>query len=78
MENINVVVKDDDSIDKLLSKTARHLQKKYSKQRSINEKYLKTKTPLQKTVSFFANLVCVILTVFAGLVCFSGINSKIQ
>ncbi|MCR5553202.1 MAG: hypothetical protein K6F08_00425 [bacterium] len=78
MENINVVVKDDDSVDKLLSKTAKTLQKKYSKQRKINEKYLKTKTPLQKTVSFFANLVCVILTIFAGLVCFSGINSKIQ
>ena len=78
MENINVVVKDDDSVDKLLSKTAKTLQKKYSKQRKINERYLKTKTPLQKTVSFFANLICVILTIFAGLICFSGINSKIQ
>ena len=78
MKNVNIVVKEDNSVNKLLSRTAKSLKKKYQKQRKINESFLKPKTPLQKTVSLASNIFCAILTIFAGVLCFSGINSKIQ
>ncbi|MBR1890432.1 MAG: hypothetical protein IJ817_01940 [Clostridia bacterium] len=78
MEEVNVIIKEDDSVEKLLNKTAKSLQKKYSKKRKINEKLLRKKTPLQKTFSIIGDVLCGILVLFAGIICFSGINSRIQ
>lgn len=78
MEDIKVIIKEDDSVQKMLNKTAKSLQKKYAKKRKINEKLLKKKTPLQKTFSIIGDVLCVVLVLFAGIICFSSINSRLQ
>ena len=44
MQAVNVIVKEDDSIDRKIKSTALKLQNKYNKKRKINEKLLKKKT----------------------------------
>lgn len=78
MEQVNVIIKEDDSVDKLIKKTAKNLQRKYSQKRKINEKFLKKKTPLQKTFSIVGDVLCALIVLIAGIICFSGINSRIQ
>ena len=78
MEKVNIIVKEDDSVEKCLKKKAKKLQKKYATSRKINEKRLKKKTPLQKTFSIIGDVVVALVVLFAGIVCFSGINSRIQ
>lgn len=75
MNKVEVVVREDPSVQELLDKTAGDLQKKYNKQRKINEKFLKKKTPLQKVFSIFLDIVCISLLLFAFVVCFSVINT---
>ena len=78
MEQVNIITKEDDSVSKLLNKKAKSLLKKYAKKRNINEQFLKKKTPLQKTFSVVLDILCVLLVFVAGVVCFSGINTRIQ
>ena len=78
MEHVNVRIKEDDSVEKLLSKKAKDLQSKYDKKRKINEDFLKKKTPLQKTFSIILDVFCVFCVLVAGVVCFSSINSRVQ
>jgi len=78
MEQVNVVTKEDYSVQKKLQKTADSLRRKYTHKRKINEKLLRKKTPFQKTLSIFWNTLCILMVTIAGIVCFSGINSKIQ
>ena len=78
MQHVDVAIKEDDSVEKLLSKTAKSLQRKYAKHRQVNEALLKPKTTKQKILSICADIACVILVLFASIVCFSGLNSRIQ
>ena len=78
MEQVNIIVKEDDSVAKAIARKAKVLEKKYAKKRKKNENLLKKKTPLQKTFSVLADVFCDILVLLAGIVCFSGINTKIQ
>jgi len=78
MEQVNVITKEDYSVQKALQKTAKNLKHKYTHKRKINEKLLRKKTPFQKSLSIFWNTLCILMVAMAGIVCFSGINSKIQ
>ena len=78
MEGINIVVNEDKSVERLLNKKAKSLQQKYTRKRRIHEKLLKKQTPLQKTFSIIGDILCIMLVVFAGIVCFSGLNSRLQ
>lgn len=75
---VNIIVKNDDSIDKQLQKTAKMLHKKYTKKRKINEQLLRKKTPLEMIVSGFFDIVCVVLIVLALYMCYSNISARIQ
>ena len=75
---INVIVKEDDSIEKQLNKTAKQLHRKYSKKRQINEKLLKPKTPAKRAWSIVFDCLCTVFVILAGVMCFSSINSRIQ
>ena len=78
MDLVDVVVKEDKSVEKLINRKAKDLQQKYTKKRRINEKLLKKQTPLRRTFSIIGDVLCVILVVFAGIICFSGLNSRLQ
>ncbi len=78
MEQVHVVQKDNDSVRKMINQKAVSLIKKYSKKRKINERLLRKKTPLQKTLTIIGDILCGLLVLFAGIICFSGINSRTQ
>lgn len=77
-ELLNIYVHEDDSVHKKLTKKAIKLQKQYYKRRKINEKYFKMKSPLKKTISIFFDIVCVVVAMLCGLVCFCNISSRMQ
>ena len=68
----------DNSVNELLNKTAKDLQKKYNKQRKIKEKFLKKKTPFQKFLSICLDVFCIFMIIIAGIVCFSSLNASIN
>lgn len=78
VENVDIIEFEDPSLRNLLSQTADDLRRKYFKQRKVNEKYLKKKTPLQKVFSIFLDVICVILFIVGFVVCFSTINTTIN
>lgn len=61
---VNVQVLEDDSVSKAIKNTAKNLQKKYNKKRSINEKFLKKRSPLQKVFSVILDCICIGLLIF--------------
>ncbi len=77
-EIVNVIVKEDPSVQKALDKTAKKLKNKYSKRRPINEKAIKARTPFQVFTSVVLNVLTCILVIFAGLVCISSVSSSIN
>ncbi len=80
MADAPVVVRliEDDSVQKKIDKTALSLQKKYKKKRKVNERFLKQKTPLQKTFSIIFDVICYVLVAVSALVCISTLNGRIQ
>ena len=54
------------------------LKKKYTKQRKINEKYIKKKTPTQKVFSFILSFICTVICVVAVTIGVSIVVSKIK
>ena len=77
-EIVNVIVKEDPSVQKALDRTAKKLRNKYSKRRTINEKAIKSRTPFQVFTSVVLNVLTVLLVIFAGLVCVSSVNASIN
>ncbi len=75
---VDIIEFEDPSVTELLNKTAKDLHKKYTKQRKLNKKFLNKKTPTQKVLSVVFDVVCVLMLLVAGIVCFSTINSAIN
>ncbi len=79
MENhVNVIIKEDDSVQKAIKRKARELEEKYSKNRKINEKFLKPRSKLQKIISGIGTGICVVLVTICFLLFCSVVNCKIQ
>ena len=77
-EVLNVIVKEDDSVSKKLTKRALKLQEKYYKKRKINEFFLRKKTPIQKAMTILVDFFAVMLAVTCGFMCFCNIASRVQ
>lgn len=77
-EIVNVIVKEDPSVQKALDRTARKLKNKYSKRRPLNQKAIRSRTPFQIFTNVVLNVLTCILVVFAGLVCISSVNSSMH
>ncbi len=77
-EIVNVIVKEDPSVQKALDRTAKKLKNKYSKRRPLNQKAIRSRTPFQIFTNVVLNVLTCILVVFAGLVCISSVNSSIH
>lgn len=75
---VNIIVKNDDSVDKQLQKTAKMLHKKYTKKRKINEKLLRKKSPIEMIFSGIFDVICVVLIVLSLYMCYSNISARIQ
>ena len=78
VENVDLIEFEDPSVRDLINKTAEELQKKYNKQRNINEKFLNKKTPAKRVVSIVFDVCCWIFFLVAFVVCFSTINTTIN
>jgi hypothetical protein len=75
--NINVI--EDNSITKKIKSTASALQKKYNKQRKVNEaKLMKNKNPFLHFISNFVNFLLILLTIFSILICLTTFLSRIR
>jgi len=73
--NVNVLVKEDNSVQEKIKKTALALDKKYSKKRKINEKWLMFGTgPVGKVLSIFIDVVLIAMCVVC---CVFGLSSFI-
>lgn len=77
-ELLDIYVREDDSVQKKLTKKAIKLQKQYYKRRKINEKFINKKSPLKKAISIFFDVVCIAVAAVCGLMCFCNISSRIQ
>lgn len=77
-EIVNVIVKEDPSVQKALDRTAKKLKNKYSKRRPINQNAIRSRTPFQIFTNVVLNVLTCILVVFAGLVCISSVNSSMH
>lgn len=75
-EIVNVIVKEDPSVQKALDRTAQKLKSKYSKRRPINQKALKPRTPFQIFSSVVLNIITWLLAILAGLVCISSVTAS--
>lgn len=75
---VNVIIKEDDSVDKQLKKTAKMLHKKYSKKRKINENLLKKKSPIEKVFSGIFDVFCVVLIALSVYMCYANISARVQ
>lgn len=76
---VNVITKEDKSVERRIAQTSAKLNKQLNKKRNINEKKIsKPKSPLQKTISIILDVFCVICVIFGATFCFSNINCRIQ
>lgn len=75
---VNVIIKNDDSVDRQLKKTAKMLHKKYSRKRKYNEKYLKPKSTVEKIFSGIFDVFCTILIAVSIYMCYTNISARIQ
>lgn len=78
MDVVNVKIKQDDSVQKLIEKTAQKLQNKYSKKRKINEKLLKSKNRGMEIISRILSILCIVLVTVSALLFISIVNSLTQ
>lgn len=77
-KEVDILEYEDPSVKQLLNKTAKELHEKYNKQRKINERFLKKKTPTQKAFSIVFDVFCVLLLLVGVVVCFSTLNTTIN
>ena len=77
-EIVNVIVKEDPSVQKALDRTAQKLKTKYSKRRPINQKALKPRTPFQVFSSIMLNIITWLLAILAGLICISSVTASVN
>ncbi len=75
---VNVVIKQDNSVQKAIELTAKKLKSKYGKERKVNEKLLKPKTKLQKVLSIITNFICGFVILACAFLFVGTINAKIQ
>ena len=75
---IKVNVKEDNSVEKLLDKTAEKLQNKYEKQRKINMAFLKKPALWQSIALVVLQVLCIIIVLFSTLSCIANLNSKLK
>lgn len=75
---VNVIIKNDDSVDKKLKKTARMLRKKYSTKRKINEDLLKPKSTLEKIFSGVFDVICSVLIILCIYMCYANISARVM
>lgn len=78
MDVVNVKIKQDDSVQKLIEKTAQKLQNKYSKKRKVNEKLLKSRNRGMEIISRILSILCIVLVTISVLLFVSIINSLTQ
>ena len=79
MKPINIKIKQGTEVEKKIQKTAKNLTKKYSKKRWVNEKrLLNEKTPLQKCLSIFANILFWSALSVCCLLCLTTVVSRVQ
>ena len=76
--NVDIVEYEDPSLHALINQTAKDLHKKYNKQRKVNEKFLKQKTPVQKGFSIIFDIVCVCCLFCAFTICYSIFNTTLH
>lgn len=77
-ELFEIYHREDDSVQKKLTKKAIKLQKKYYKRRKIKEKYIHKKSLAKKLVSVVFDIALVGVALICGLVCFCNISSRMQ
>ncbi len=75
---VNILIKEDDSVDRQLKKTAKMLHKKYTKKRKINEKFLRQKSPIEKFFSGIFDAFCIVLIAFSVYMCYANISARVQ
>lgn len=75
---LNISIKNDTSVQRLIAKNAKSLERKYTKKRKVNENLLKERTPARMAFAIIFDVLCVLLLLASSIVCFSSINSKIQ
>ena len=75
---VNIIVKEDDSVDRQLKKTAKMLHKKYTKKRKINEKILRKKSPIEKVFSGIFDTLCIVLIILSVYMCYANISARLQ
>ncbi len=78
MDVVQVNIKNDDSVQKLIDKTAHKLQSKYSKKRVVNEKILKHRKRWMDVLSKILSVVCVVVVAFSALLFVGILNSLLQ
>ena len=75
---VNVNLKEDDSVQKVIEQTAQKLQNKYKKKRDVKESLLYKKTKWYKAISITLNVLCLIVVILSAMIFFSIINCKAQ
>ncbi len=75
--NDGISIKDKKCLKRIEHK-AIELEKKYSTKRTIDERRIKIKTPLQRILSIVFSIICGGLVIISALVCFISVNAKIH
>ena len=75
---VNVILVNDDSVDRQLKKTAKKLRKKYTKKRRINENLLREKTVVEKIFSGIFDALCIVLIALSVYMCYANISARVQ
>ena len=75
---VNVIIKNDDSVDRQLKKTAKMLHKKYTRKRKINENLLRPKSTVEKIFSGIFDVLCIVLIALSGYMCYANISARVQ
>ena len=78
MQVNNVKIVEDDSAEKAIKRVANKLDAKYSKKRKINEWFLREWTGAKKVLLSILNCFLVLLIIFACMLCFSTIVSRVN
>lgn len=79
MENeVKVIYKHDDSVNKAIEKTAKRLATKYNKKRDINLKALEKRSRIPKWLSIILTTLLGVVIVFCGMLCYSIINARLK
>ena len=76
---VNVIVREDKSVEKKINKSAKKLRKNYDANRTINEKRLaRTKSPLSIAVSVILDIVVAIVVICCASMVVSTISCRMQ